>query len=260
MAGPDEGQVRAALEAGIFTVVLDRPEKKNALTRAMYTNLAEAFERAGTDAAIRVMVVRGSGGAFTAGNDLKDFMQDPPRGEDSPVFRFLFRLAQFEKPLVMAVEGPAVGVGTTMLLHADLVYAARGSRFSLPFVNLGLVPEGGSSVLLPQLAGLQKANELLMLGEPFGAEDARAFGLVSEVHEPEALYARVDERARALAAQPAGALQETKRLMRAHARGPVLDALRREAAVFTERLSSPEATEAFQAFFEKRKPNFARPS
>ena len=252
------GQVREELEAGVLTVVLNRPEKKNALTRAMYARLAEVFERAQNEAAVRVMVIRGAGGVFTAGNDLKDFMQEPPRGEESPVFRWLRQLAHFAKPLVMAVEGPAIGVGTTMLLHADLVYAAHGSRFHLPFVNLGLVPEGGSSFLLPRLVGLQKANELLMLGEPFGPEDARALGLVSEVHEPGALYTRVHDRARALARQPAGALREAKRLIRSTTEDSVHEALRREAIVFAERLSSPEAMEAFQAFFEKRKPDFSQ--
>ena len=228
-----------------------RPAKKNALTRDMYEGLVEGLTAAEADDAVRVILLRGEPGIFTAGNDLMDFMQDPPKGEDSAVFRFLYLLVDAQKPIVAAVDGAAVGVGTTMLLHADLVYASSRARFHMPFINLGLVPEGGSSLLLPRIAGQAKANELLLLGEPFDAQAALQIGLVNEVLDPEAVHERALARATALAERPPAALVASKRLLRDVSREEVKATLRREGKVFVERLASPEAMAAFQAFFAK---------
>lgn len=245
-------------DAGVFHIAFARPAKKNALTLAMYEGLCAALATASSDPNIRVVVLRGEGGSFTAGNDLADFMQNPPSSSDSPVGRFLEALVRFAKPIVAAVEGPAIGVGTTMLLHCDLVYAATGSRLQMPFVPLGLSPEAGSSYLLPRLAGHPRAAELLLLGEPFGPELAREIGLVLEVLAPDQLHARVRERAAAIAALPPASVRLTKQLMRAPIVAALGDALTAESTAFFERLRSPEAAEAMQAFFMKRKPDFSR--
>ena len=175
-------------EGGILTLTFNRLDKKNAITRAMYTTLAEALEVATADDTVRVVVIQGDPTCFTAGNDLLDFLSNPPDmtpgAEPAPVVRFLDILRDFPKPLIAAVAGPAVGIGTTLLLHCDLVYAADNAAFSLPFVNLGLCPEAGSSLLLPQLVGYQRAAEKLLFGEPFSAEDALDMGLVNRVLPP----------------------------------------------------------------------------
>jgi enoyl-CoA hydratase/carnithine racemase len=222
---------------------LNRPEKKNALTVEMYAAMADALRGAEENPDVRVILLSAEGDAFTAGNDLADFLQRPPTDESSPVLRFLHALIGASKPLVAAVNGLAVGVGATMLLHCDLVYAARSARFHLPFVGLGLVPEAGSSLLLPQRVGQARAAELLLLGEPFDAERALEMGIVSDVFPDEELAARVGERALRLAAQPRAALP---------------DHMREESALFLERLRSPEAREAMQAFLERRQPDFSR--
>lgn len=249
--------VRTSLEEGVLLIQIDRPEKKNALTAAMYAALAEAFRRASAEAAVRVVLLHGSEGTFTAGNDLGDFMQDPPRDESSPVFAFLEALRACTKPVIAAVAGPAIGIGTTLLLHADLVYASPSARFQLPFVNLGLSPEAASSLLLPRLVGHQRAAELLLFGEALGAEEALRLGLVNDVVTEARLLAHAAERARTLAAKPPAAVRLTKMLLRRHEAAAVREALRTEASHFVERLGSPEAAEAFAAFFERRAPDFS---
>lgn len=253
-----ESQVLYASEGGVATLTLNRPEKKNALTVAMYAALVEGLTRAEQDKAVRVIVLRGNGDYFTSGNDLKDFMNDPPAGFDSPVFQLLLKLVDLEKPLVAAVQGAAIGVGTTALLHCDLVYAREDAKLHMPFVNLGLCPEGGSSLLFPRLAGLQKTTELLMFGDPFGAADAMRMGLVNEVFPAASFDDEVRTRVQRLVEKPAASLRATKELLRGRYREEVKDAMMREGAAFLERLVSPEAAEAFGAFFEKRKPDFTQ--
>ena len=251
-------QVITERTGGILSIELNRPEKKNAITIAMYRALGDALQAASADPGVRVVLLQGKPEVFTSGNDVADFLADPPRDKDFAPFRFLRVLGHFDKPLVAAVSGAAVGIGTTMLLHCDLVYAAAGARFQLPFVNLGLVPEAASSLLLPRLAGWQKAAELLMLGESFTAETARAIGLVNQVVAPEKLLETAMAAARALAAKPPAALRVTKALMKQALVAKVDDAMSREIREFMERLRSPEAKEAFSAFLEKRKPDFSR--
>lgn len=246
-------------DRGVLTLTLDRAEKKNALTQAMYQGLCAHLTEAAQDPEVRVVVLTGAGSAFTAGNDLQDFMQAPPTSaSDSPVIRFLLTLVDFPKPLMAAVRGPAVGVGTTLLFHCDLVYVTEDSRFVLPFVGLGLVPEGGSSLLLPRAVGLQRASEALFLGEPLDAQTAYRWGWVNQVVAADSLDDLVRERAEALSDQPVGSLMHAKDLLRGPHRTELRDTIMREAEVFMQRLTSPEAQEAFTAFFEKRKPDFRR--
>lgn len=242
----------------VVRVRLDRPEKKNALTLEMYAAMADALQAAGDDPAVRAVLLTAAGDAFTAGNDLGDFLQRPPTDESSPVLRFLDALIGSPKPVVAVVQGLAVGVGATLLLHCDLVYAGPGARFHLPFVGLGLVPEAGSSMLLPQRVGQARAAEMLLLGEPFGPEEALAMGIVSAVFPDEELSARVEERVRRLAAQPPAAVRITRSLMRRADRAALPAHMREESAAFLERLRSPEAREAMQAFMERRQPDFSR--
>ncbi|WP_035693308.1 enoyl-CoA hydratase [Azospirillum halopraeferens] len=238
---------------GVLEIRLNRPEKRNAITNAMYAAMADALERAAADPAIRAVLFSGAGDGFTGGNDLQDFLSAPPLGEDSPGWRFLTALRDAPKPLVAAVHGSAVGIGTTMLLHCDLVYAGRSARLALPFVRLGLVPEAGSSLLLPRLVGHQKAAELLILGEPFDADTAQALGLVNRVVEDEALPAAARAAAAAIAALPAAAVRETKRLLKRGAPG-LTDCMEEEIRVFRDRLRSAEFRETAAAFLEKRPP------
>jgi enoyl-CoA hydratase/carnithine racemase len=242
----------------VLTLQIARPEKKNALTLAMYEALTTGLEHAARSPEVRVVLVRGTDGVFTSGNDLGDFMKSPPSTMDSPVGRFLQALVEHPKPIVAAVDGAAIGVGTTMLLHCDLVYAARGTRFALPFTTLGLSPEAASTLLLPLLCGRARASELLLLGERFDDEVAREIGLVNDVLPPDALHAHAAARASALAALPPASVRLTKRLIDDGRREAVLATLRREGEVFFERLRSPEAAEAMQAFFERRAPDFSR--
>ena len=244
---------------GILEIAIERPKKKNALTLAMYDALTAALAHASSDASVRVALIRGSDGeapVFTSGNDLNDFMRAPPTGEDSPVLRFLEALRTFEKPLVAAVAGHAIGIGTTMLLHCDLVYAAEGARFQLPFVNLALVPEAASSFLLPRMVGHARAAELLFFGEPFDAAAAERFGIVNAVFAGGALLVEARRRAAILAAKAPLALRQTKRLMKQPLAEETRAHMRAEGAVFVERLASPELAEAIGAFFEKRPPKF----
>ncbi|MFA5914656.1 MAG: enoyl-CoA hydratase [Burkholderiales bacterium] len=245
-------------KGGIARIEIDRPDKKNALTAAMYQAMADAIHAAEADAAVRVLLIHGKADVFTAGNDLQDFLDNPPRDDKRPVFQFLYGISQAQKPIVAAVAGAAVGIGTTMLLHCDLVYAAPNARLQLPFVNLGLVPEAGSSLLLPALAGYQRAAELLLLGESFSAHKAKELGLVTEVVAEGELLDTAMAQAKKLAAKPAASLRLTKRLMKQGQMAAVLQQIKLESEQFGERLNSPEAKEAFSAFLEKRKPDFSR--
>ena len=246
------------LEGKTLTVTLNRPDRKNALTLAMYDALTAALRGAAEDGEVRAVVIRGAGGCFTSGNDLQDFMRSPPKSHDTPVFHFLAALLDFPKPLIAAVEGPAVGIGTTMLLHCDLVFAAEGAAFQLPFGRLGLVPEGGSSYLLPLMVGHRNASELLLLGERFGAEDAARLGVVNAVWPAAELDERLAARVAAVVALPPEATRLSKALIKAPFRDTLARVMREEGEVFMGRLGSPENVEAFTAFAQKRAPDFSR--
>ena len=243
---------------GIARIEINRPEKKNALTAAMYQSMADAIHAAETDATVRVVLIHGKSDLFTAGNDLQDFLDNPPREESRPVFQFLHGISQAQKPIVAAVAGAAVGIGTTMLLHCDLVYAAPNARLQLPFVNLGLVPEAASSLLLPALAGYQRAAELLLLGEPFSAQKAKEFGLVTEVVPAEQLFDIAMAQAKKLAQKPATSVRLTKQLMKRGFSAAMAEQMKLEIGHYGELLGAPAAKEAFTAFFEKRKPDFSK--
>lgn len=245
-------------ENGVLTIEFNRPQKKNAITTEMYTALADALVAAREDHGIRAVLFVGKPEVFTAGNDLQDFIKHPPTDDDSPVMRFLKEISRAPMPLVAAVCGPAVGVGTTMLLHCDLVYAGENAQFSLPFAQLGLVPEGASSLLLPELIGYQRAAERLLLGEAFGADEALRMGLVSAVLPADAVLGHARLQVKKLVALPAAALRATKRLMKHGRTGAIESRLLLEGEEFRARLQSPEAREAFAAFFERRRPDFSR--
>lgn len=243
---------------GILTIRFNRPQKKNALTQAMYGAVADALAEADERADVRVILITGTSDCFTAGNDLNDFLNNPPRGEETPVSRFLRSLTLARTPIIAAVNGVAVGVGTTMLLHCDLVYAGESATLHMPFVNLGLVPEAGSSLLLPGLIGQQRAAELLMLGEPFGATTAERYGIVNRVCPDAQTETLARETAAKLAAKPPEALRLTKDLLR-HGQGErVRERMQVESGHFSERLKSPEAREAMQAIMERRQPDFSQ--
>ena len=251
--------VKVEREGSVLAVTLARPERRNAITVAMYETLAHAVERATEDESIRVITFRGEGPDFTAGNDLADFLSALPReSEEIPVWRFLRAIAKCETPLVAAVQGNCVGIGTTMLLHCDLVIAEEGTRFSLPFVDLALVPEAASSLLLPRLAGRRRAARYLLLAEPFGVDDAFEIGLVSHRAPSGALSATSEKVVGELLAKPPAALRQTQRLLRHEVREEILKRMQLEGSAFTERLASPDVKEAINAFFEKRKPDFGR--
>jgi enoyl-CoA hydratase/carnithine racemase len=250
--------IRSEINAGVFHVEIARPEKKNALTADMYQALAAALTRAEADPAVRAILISGAGGNFTAGNDLADFLDQPPNSEDAPVFRFLNAFAGLQKPFVAAVDGIAIGVGTTILLHCDLVYAGASARFALPFANLGLTPEAGSSLLLAQRAGHARAAEMLLLGEVFSAQTALDTGIVNAVLPDGQVLAHALERCRKLITQPAASLRLTKQLMKRTQQALIRETMSTEADIFRQRLVSPEAKEAFAAFFEKRKPDFSK--
>lgn len=246
------------VEAGVMTVTLNRLERKNSITSAMYGAMADALATAAQDAAVRVVVLQGHETVFCAGNDIGDFLNKPPAGADSPVFRFLHGIATFPKPLLAAVCGPAVGIGTTMLLHCDLVYAGDNAAFSMPFVNLGLCPEAASSLLVPQMLGYHRAAEALLLGEPFMAEAALEVGLVNRVLPPTEANGYAQAQARKLAAKPLSSLVETKRLMKKGQQQAVAQQMQEEGASFGRMLREPAAREAFTAFMEKRHPDFSK--
>lgn len=237
-------------------ITFDRPKAKNALDIAAYKGATEALREADESSEIRVVVLRGAGGAFTAGNDLKDFIENPPVRLDAPVYEFMRQLVAMRKPLVAAVDGIAVGIGTTMLLHCDLVYAREGTVFMLPFVNLGLVPEAGSSFLLPRRIGHRRAADLLFFGDRFDAARALELGIVNEVLSEDEFEARVEERVKTLSAKPPRAMMASKALLRDHERGPLLAHIDEEARVLGARMSDAEVKEAINAFYEKRPPKF----
>ena len=245
--------VRVETNGAWLSITLARPDRRNAITVAMYASLAEAIEQANRDESIRVISFRGEGQDFTAGNDLADFLQARPTDpDDIAVWRFLRAMAACETPIVAAVHGNCVGIGTTMLLHCDLVIADETPRFSMPFVDLGLVPEAASSLLLPRMAGRRVAARYLLLGEPFGRDEAEAIGLVSHRAATGELYAELRRLIETLLAKPAEALRETQRLLRHGQREEILDRMKLESSLFAERLASPEVKEAITAFFEKR--------
>ena len=246
------------LTDGVLRVELNRPNKKNAMTGAMYARLAEVLAAADKDDNVRVVLWHGAGDDFTAGNDIKDFLENPPRGSDSPQARLTGVFIGFGKPLIAAVRGVAVGGGTTMLTHCDFVYAADNARFQIPFINLALTPEFGSSFSIPARAGYLRAAELYFLGEPFNAAQAADLGLVTRVVPDADVLQVAMATARKLAAKPVGALKAHKRLLKLASSSLVRAAVEAEGREFAERVVSAEAKEAFAAFIEKRPPNFAK--
>ena len=245
-------------EAGITTLTFNRPDKKNSITSAMYAALADALGAAQADESVRCVVFQGNETVFSAGNDIGDFLNQPPSTGDSPVFRFMRALTGFTKPVMAAVCGPAVGIGTTLLFHCDLVYAGDNAAFSMPFVNLGLCPEFASSMLVPQMMGYHRAAEALLLGEPFMAEAALEVGLVNRVLPPTEVAGYAQTVARRLADKPLSALIETKRLMKQGQREQVMAVMAEEGQSFGCMLREPAAREAFGAFMERRKPDFSK--
>jgi enoyl-CoA hydratase/carnithine racemase len=239
-------------ERGLLTLRLNRPEKKNALTRAMYSRLAEALQKADGNPEINAVLITGSSECFTAGNDIGDFIQQPPSDLDSPVFHFMLNLLECRKPVIAAVAGAAVGIGTTLLLHCDLVYVARDARLRMPFVNLGLCPEFGSSLILPRLLGHAKAAELLLLGEGFSGEQAAAWGIATEaLGSGDAALSKAREVALRFDELPAEAVRISKQLMRAPDRELLRKVIEEEGALFTQQLRSPEALAALSGFINR---------
>ncbi len=245
--------VLTELDAGVFRIVMNRPEKKNALTVQMYSDLAAAIIQAEADPEVRVMLIYGADNSFTAGNDLKDFLESPPVDENSPVFHFMKTIGAAKKPIVAAVVGHAVGIGTTMLLHCDLVYAGMHATFMLPFINLGLCPEAASSYLLPRLAGHHRAAELLLLGQPFSSELALEMGLVNEICADSEIVPYAAEQARKIADKPMSSVLVTKALLKKSRSENVQDAISEEANLLIKQLGTPEAIEALRAFLERRR-------
>jgi len=245
-------------EAGVMTITFNRLDKKNSITTAMYAEMADMLARAASDSAVRVLVFQGHETIFSAGNDIGDFLNNRSPSLDTPVLRFLAELSSFPKPILAAVCGPAVGIGTTMLLHCDLVYAGDNAAFSMPFVNLGLCPEAASSLLVPQMMGYHRAAEALLMGEPFMAEAALEVGLVNRIVPPTEANSVALTQARKLAAKPMTALIETKRLMKKGQAAQITQQIAEEAASFGRMLQAPAAKEAFGAFMEKRKPDFSQ--
>ncbi|WP_375177753.1 enoyl-CoA hydratase [Marinobacter mobilis] len=242
----------------LLVVRLNRLDRKNALTHDMYTAMGDALVQAEEDADIRCVLFAGSDDCFTAGNDLSDFAKGLPGAfEETPVGRFLMLLATASKPVAASVNGPAVGIGTTMLLHCDFVCAGTNTRFQMPFANLGLCPEGGSSLLLPTWIGRVRAAELLMLGGTFSADDANRLGLINRVCEPVETEATARQFCQQIISQAPAAIRATKALLNRVPKDELLDTLKTEGALFAERLKSPEAAEAFKAFMEKRTPDYS---
>jgi enoyl-CoA hydratase/carnithine racemase len=250
-------QIIVEVKDRVQWVRLNRPEKKNALTGAMYAAMAEALIAAGSDSNVRAIVIGGTEDCFTAGNDIADFAAAKP-GQVSPAIRFLETLAATAKPVLAAVSGVAIGIGTTLLLHCDLVYATADSRFQLPFVNLGLCPEAASSFILPALMGTHRAAELLLFGEPFSADVASKLGIVNHVVTVAELLPTVTAKAQQLAQKPPASLRTTKMLLKSGQAEAIKQAMAREGQNFAALLQGPEAKEAMAAFLERRKPDFSR--
>jgi enoyl-CoA hydratase/carnithine racemase len=249
-------EILVARENGVMTITIDRPARKNALTPAMYQAMVDALASAQEDASVRAVLLRGHAEIFSAGNDIEDFLKSPPAGADSPVIRFLDAITSFEKPLVAAVAGAAIGIGTTLLLHCDMVYAADNARFAVPFASLGLCPEAASSLLLPRIAGYQGAAEKLLLGEIFDVAEAHRMGFVNRVLPAAELDAFVAAQIAKLVALPAASLRVTKSLMKRADTHEIKTRISEEFVHFGKMLLAPEAREAFTAFLEKRKPDF----
>ena len=253
-------QIHTELADGVLTVTLARPEKKNAITQAMYVVLAEATQRARTDDAVRVLLFRSEGDSFSAGNDIADFIAQGSQGggsvTDAPVFHFLKSLADLDKPAVAAVRGRAVGIGLTLLLHCDMVVVAEDALLSAPFINLALAPEAASSLLLPQVLGHQRAFEVFALGEPIDGRTALAWGLANRAVPAGLVDAVAAELAGKLAARAPNSIRKTKRLMRDA--GQLWSLMQREGEAFGSQMTSPEAMEAFMAFSQKRAPDFSK--
>jgi enoyl-CoA hydratase/carnithine racemase len=241
----------------ILRIQFNRPEKKNAMTFAMYLTMADLFNTTASDDGIRVVLWHGAGDSFCAGNDLEDFLKNPIGPGDSPQSRLINALINFDKPIVVAVQGAAIGGGTTMLTHCDFVYAGETAKFQMPFINLALVPEFGTSYSIPARIGYLRAAELIQLGQPFNAQRAAELGLATRVVPDQELLAKATETAQKLAAKPAGALQACKRLMRQAVRAQLQQAAKLENEEYAVRLRSPDTKEALTAFFEKRPPNFS---
>lgn len=250
------GLIQVSTLDRVLTIRINRPEKKNALTFEMYENIAIALETAAGDQGLRAIVLCGAKGSYCAGNDLNDFLQTPPSEATQIIDRFLKALVNTSLPIVAAVDGIAVGIGVTMLLHCDLVYISKSSKLSLPFVDLALVPEAGSSMLLPRLIGYQKAAELLLLGEPFSAEFAMEVGLANAIFEAEELEVQAFATAKKLSLKSRQSLVDTKALMRRDSE-PIAERMAVEGEIFKRNLSSVDTIEAMTAIMEKRKPNFA---
>lgn len=250
--------IKTATLNGVATIEIARPERKNALTQAMYQAMADALRAADADEAVRSVLITGQPGIFTSGNDLEDFMQRAAQTIESPTLGFMHTLAACEKPVVAAVTGAAIGIGTTMLLHCDLVYVSDEARLAMPFVGLGLVPEFGSSLLVTRLMGHVKAAEKLLLADPFTGAEAVEWGLANAVLPAAEVLPHARRVAERFNGLPPGAVRDSKRLMKAPTRAAVAKAIAEESALFGQRLRSPEAMEAFQAFFQKRKPDFSK--
>ncbi len=248
--------VSVAAENRVLSIRIDRLEKKNALTRAMYVAMTDALRQAETSTQVRTILITGSADCFTAGNDLVDFANAVP-GEASPAIAFLQTLAAAQKPVVAAVNGIAIGIGTTMLLHCDLVYAASSARFQLPFANLGLCPEAASSFILPRLMGHHRAAELLLLGEPFNADVAHGLGIVNGVYADSELLSEATAKAAQLGEKPPTALRVTKALLKHATADDIAEMMKREIEQFARLLQGPEAKEAMTAFLQRRKPDFS---
>jgi enoyl-CoA hydratase/carnithine racemase len=259
--------IKTGVLNGVANIEIARPEKKNALTVAMYQAMTEALKAAKADGAVRAVLFTGQPGIFTSGNDIEDFMQrgtgGPGAGQgsealESPVFQFMRALIECDKPVVAAVTGAAIGIGTTMLLHCDFVYVSDEARLAMPFVGLGLVPEFASSLVVPQLMGHRRAAEKLLLGDPFTPEQAVECGIASAVLPAGEVINHARRIAERFNALPPGAVRESKQLMRGPQHEELLKTIRTEGEIFARRLRSPEAMEAFQAFFQKRKPDFSK--
>ena len=251
-------EIRVTKQDRVLRIELNRPDKKNALTGAMYDAMREAITESNADTGVRVVFIHGQQDCFTAGNDLADFQDLERMRRERPAMKFLGVISTAVKPIVAAVNGPAVGIGTTMLLHCDLAYAGESTRFQMPFASLGLCPEGSSSYALARLAGHVRAAELLLLGERFSAQQALSIGLVNAVLPDIELFGHAENKVAQLAAQPAAAVRATKALMRKWTEARVAEVLAAESEMFGERLGSPEFAEAAKAFFERRKPDFSR--
>ena len=243
-------------EDGVLTITFNREARKNSLNRAMYSQLAAIFRSAAEDKAVRVAVLQGAENIFTAGNDIADFLEFPPTHIDAPVFEFMFAMAEFPKPIIAAVCGPAVGIGTTLLMHCEMVLAGDNAAFAMPFINLGVCPENGSSLLAPQIFGYQRAAELLLLGEPFNADTALEIGLVNKILPPAEVNVSALNLAKKMADKPLSSLLATKALLKKNQAALLNQVICDEAQTFGQMLGAPAAKEAMSAFMEKRKPDF----